>query len=96
MFSLSYTENKLKDKPFFTIGKEGSIQTGLGLLAKYASNALKQHMTTKKIKRKREGSCSEQTADSQPNEEECTPTNDTNENISTNTIASSPQLEGSY
>ncbi|XP_071129486.1 trinucleotide repeat-containing gene 18 protein-like isoform X5 [Mytilus edulis] len=38
--------NKEKDKE--------SLQSGLGLLAKYASNALKQHMTSKKSKRKRQ------------------------------------------
>lgn len=89
-------EHKEKTKENGTEGKEESLQNGLGLLAKYASNALKHQ---KKIKRKREGSSSEQSADPLPCEEEHTDTttNDTNENISTNTntIASSPQIEES-
>lgn len=81
--------NKEKDKE--------SLQSGLGLLAKYASNALKQHMSSKKIKRKRQGSCSEETTDTvvtAPNSDgESTITNETNENLASTSIATTPQIE---
>lgn len=47
--------------------KDDCLQSGLGLLAKYATSAPKQHISTKKIKRKLlEGSCSEEKTDQIP------------------------------
>ena len=81
------------------VDKDDSLQSGLGLLAKYATHAMKQDVSTKKVKRKRvEGACSEQTTDLVANSDVDTAIiNETNDNNATAcSIASHIKVEGSY
>lgn len=82
------------------VDKDDSLQSGLGLLAKYATHAMKQDVSsTKKVKRKRaEGVCSEQTTDHVANSDVDTAIiNETNDNNATAcSIASPIKIEGSY
>ena len=72
--------------------KDDSLQSGLGLLAKYATHAMKQDVSTKKVKRKRvEGACSEQTTDLVANSDVDTAIiNETNDNNATACSIASP------